>query len=195
MTISPTSPSYVQELHTHWVIQTLVSNWHALFIKRAVGKYKSAHFHSHHCGHSFLSLYLAAYRDDKTQLLNKPHNKGLGSVSYIMSLFHYIVRALSLWFTAEEEINLHNGFLKHIQHWAIISGWRFTLWSHNMTRWDPAHLIPLLLVHEDECSRIKSNYNEQRLTKMNRQETKRREASVVWWQCILSGWCTAPHHP
>lgn len=77
---------------------TLVSNWHALFIKRVVGKYKSAHFHSHHCGHLFLSFYLAAYRDDKTQLPNKPHNKGLGSVSYILycvlSSFHYIVWSL-----------------------------------------------------------------------------------------------------
>lgn len=85
------------------------------------------------------------------------------------------VQALSLWFTAEEEErNIHNGFLKHIQQRAIISGWRFTLLSDEMrpSPW----FIPLLSVHEDECGYKKTN---NRLTEMNRQ-TKQRGGRLQW---------------
>lgn len=54
---TPLLPPNIQEVHTLWVIQTLVTHWHALFIRREVGKYKSAHFHSRHCEH-FVSLFL-----------------------------------------------------------------------------------------------------------------------------------------
>lgn len=50
-----------------WVIRTLASHWRVLFNKQEVGKYKSANFHLHHCGHFFLSLYSAACKDNKTQ--------------------------------------------------------------------------------------------------------------------------------
>lgn len=69
--------------------------------------------------------------------------RNLGVFPIVLSLFHYIVWALvncmrRPFHYHSLQKKKHNGFLKHIQHWAIISGWRFTLLSLSMMKWDPA---------------------------------------------------------
>lgn len=101
-----------------------------------------------------------------------------------LSSFHYIVwvhvnRMRRLFHYKAEERNLHNGFVKQIQRPAIISGRRFTLLSHKMTRWDPAPVHPFAIGSRRWIQSNKSNYNKQRLMKMNRQR-KQRGVRLQW---------------